>query len=121
MLNVVAVFAIRDDSHIRGVFEPVAGRMRHHVVTFAPAVVHLGHRPGRRDHVSSPFDDESGTYLVLVNDEGQHSLWPAFVGVPAGWRVARAAGDRAGAVAHIEANWSSPSHGKSQNDSVKSA
>ncbi|SED19230.1 MbtH-like protein [Streptomyces melanosporofaciens] len=28
---------------------------------------------------TNPFEDPEGTYLVLVNDEGQHSLWPAFV------------------------------------------
>lgn len=32
--------------------------------------------------MSNPFEDENGTYLVLVNDEGQHSLWPAFADVP---------------------------------------
>ena len=37
---------------------------------------------------SNPFEDPDGTYLVLVNDEGQHSLWPSFVDVPAGWTIA---------------------------------
>ena len=36
---------------------------------------------------SNPFDDENGTFYVLVNDEDQHSLWPSFAEVPAGWRV----------------------------------
>lgn len=26
---------------------------------------------------SNPFEDPEGTYLVLVNDEGQYSLWPS--------------------------------------------
>jgi MbtH protein len=34
--------------------------------------------------MTSPFENEDGTYLVLVNDEGQHSLWPEFAPVPAG-------------------------------------
>jgi len=38
--------------------------------------------------MTNPFEDPEGTYLVLVNEEGQHSLWPAFVEVPAGWSVA---------------------------------
>ena len=25
---------------------------------------------------TNPFDDDNGTFFVLVNDEGQHSLWP---------------------------------------------
>lgn len=36
---------------------------------------------------SNPFDDENGTFYVLVNDEEQHSLWPTFKQVPPGWRV----------------------------------
>jgi MbtH protein len=35
----------------------------------------------------NPFDDDAGSFFVLVNDEEQHSLWPAFADVPAGWRV----------------------------------
>ncbi len=38
--------------------------------------------------MTNPFEDPEGTYLVLVNDEGQHSLWPSFAEVPAGWTVA---------------------------------
>ena len=36
--------------------------------------------------MTNPFEDPDGTYLVLVNDEGQHSLWPSFIAVPDGWR-----------------------------------
>ena len=36
---------------------------------------------------TNPFDDEDGAFFVLVNDEEQHSLWPSFADVPAGWRV----------------------------------
>lgn len=38
--------------------------------------------------MSNPFDDADATFLVLVNDEGQHSLWPVFADVLAGWTVA---------------------------------
>ncbi|MFB9905659.1 MbtH family protein [Allokutzneria oryzae] len=54
---------------------------------------------------TNPFEDTDGTYLVLVNDENQHSLWPAFAEVPAGWRTALAATDRASALDYIEKNW----------------
>jgi MbtH protein len=37
--------------------------------------------------MTNPFEDEDGSYLVLVNDEAQHSLWPAFVESPTGWRT----------------------------------
>jgi len=54
---------------------------------------------------TNPFDDPDGTFLVLVNDEGQHSLWPSTTGVPAGWEVALPATDRTSALAHIEEHW----------------
>ncbi|MFF4379866.1 MbtH family protein [Kitasatospora sp. NPDC092039] len=55
--------------------------------------------------MSNPFDDADGTFLVLVNDEGQHSLWPAFAERPDGWTVALAEGPREDALAYVEANW----------------
>ncbi|WP_278045214.1 MbtH family protein [Actinomadura roseirufa] len=51
------------------------------------------------------FDDPAGEFLVLVNDEGQHSLWPGFTDVPAGWRMVRGPGSRADCMAYIEENW----------------
>lgn len=53
----------------------------------------------------NPFDDENGTFYALVNDEGQYSLWPEFVPVPAGWSIEHGPGDRAGCLAHVERNW----------------
>ena len=35
---------------------------------------------------TNPFDDEDGTFVVVVNDEEQHSLWPTFADVPAAGR-----------------------------------
>lgn len=37
--------------------------------------------------MSNPFDDPNGVFLVLVNAENQHSLWPNFAEVPAGWQT----------------------------------
>jgi MbtH protein len=54
---------------------------------------------------TNPFDDPDGTFLVLVNEEGQHSLWPAFCAVPAGWQVARGECSRAAALEYVEENW----------------
>ncbi|WP_405938143.1 MbtH family protein [Streptomyces sp. NBC_00726] len=55
--------------------------------------------------MANPFDAEEGTFMVLVNDEGQHSLWPSFADVPAGWTTALGDSDRAAALAYIEAGW----------------
>ena len=54
---------------------------------------------------TNPFDDEDGRFAVLVNDEDQHSLWPAFAEVPAGWRVALGESTRAECLAFVERNW----------------
>ncbi|WP_432483529.1 MbtH family protein [Kineococcus esterisolvens] len=54
---------------------------------------------------TNPFDDPDGEFLVLVNDEDQHSLWPAFAPVPGGWRTAFGPGPRDAALAHVEEHW----------------
>lgn len=55
--------------------------------------------------MTNPFEDPDGTYLVLVNDEGQHSLWPSFVAVPAGWTVAYGESSRGACLDYVNANW----------------
>lgn len=39
----------------------------------------------------NPFDDENGTFFVVVNAEEQHSLWPVFAEVrrAGGWSSVR--------------------------------
>jgi glycopeptidolipid biosynthesis protein len=53
----------------------------------------------------NPFDDDSASFLVLVNDEEQHSLWPTFADVPKGWRVVYGESDRAAYLDYIDQNW----------------
>jgi MbtH protein len=55
--------------------------------------------------MADPFEDEDGQYLVLVNDEGQHSLLPADRELPAGWTGVGPKGKRKGCLDWIEANW----------------
>lgn len=54
---------------------------------------------------TNPFDDENGRFFALVNDEGQHSLWPCFVPVPAGWTVVHGESDRQSCLDYIEEHW----------------
>ncbi|WP_217239031.1 MbtH family protein [Streptomyces sp. AC555_RSS877] len=54
---------------------------------------------------TNPFDDADGRFLVLVNDEGQHSLWPSFAEVPGGWTVVLDENTREACLDFIEANW----------------
>ena len=53
----------------------------------------------------NPFDADNGSCLVLVNDEEQHSLWPTFAYVLAGWRVVYGEADHAACLDYIEQNW----------------
>jgi MbtH protein len=55
--------------------------------------------------LSNPFDDPDGSFLVLVNHEDQHCIWPAFAELPSGWTVAQDAAGRAEALAYVERNW----------------
>ncbi len=55
--------------------------------------------------MTNPFDTEDGKFHVLVNGEGQHSLWPTFIDVPAGWRIMLNSDTRAACLEYIEANW----------------
>ncbi|SPM36895.1 Uncharacterized conserved protein YbdZ, MbtH family [Mycobacterium rhizamassiliense] len=54
---------------------------------------------------TNPFDDDRGDFYVLVNSEAQHSLWPEFADVPAGWDVIYGKADRAACLEYVERNW----------------
>lgn len=55
--------------------------------------------------MTNPFDNADAVFLVLVNEEGQYSLWPEFAAVPAGWRIAHGPCDRAAAVEFVDRVW----------------
>jgi MbtH protein len=55
--------------------------------------------------MNNPFEDEDGEYLVLINDEEQHSLWPAVRAIPAGWKAVGPTGKRQVCLDWIKANW----------------
>ncbi|MFE3249560.1 MbtH family protein [Streptomyces sp. NPDC059209] len=55
--------------------------------------------------MTNPFEDPEGTFHVLVNDEGQYSLWPAFVEIPDGWKAVVRDSGRQECLDHIETNW----------------
>jgi uncharacterized protein YbdZ (MbtH family) len=55
--------------------------------------------------MTNPFEDENGTFLVLVNAENQHSLWPSTVDVPAGWRTVHGEDTRSACLEYVETHW----------------
>lgn len=54
---------------------------------------------------TNPFEDPDAKYFVLINDEGQHSLWPVFADVPDGWEVIFGEDGRQECLDFIEKNW----------------
>jgi MbtH protein len=55
--------------------------------------------------MKNPFDDPDAAFLVLVNHEGQHSLWPAFAEVPNGWQKMHGPDGRTACLDYVEAHW----------------
>jgi MbtH protein len=44
-------------------------------------------------------------YQVVVNDEGQYSIWIVGKVIPAGWRAEGPSGTKAACLAHIKEVW----------------
>jgi len=44
--------------------------------------------------MTNPFEDPNSTYLALINEEGQYSLWPTFADIPAGRTITHPANTR---------------------------
>ncbi|MEV6277729.1 MbtH family protein [Nocardia sp. NPDC051832] len=55
--------------------------------------------------MTNPFDDPDAQFYVLINDEGQHSLWPVFAAIPTGWTIAHGATTRTSCLDYVEAHW----------------
>lgn len=55
--------------------------------------------------MTNPFDDPDSEYFVLINAEGQHSLWPVFAEIPAGWEAVFGQAGRAACLEYIERHW----------------
>lgn len=55
--------------------------------------------------MESSLDNIKGQFLVLINAEGQYSLWPAFKDVPGGWRSDFGPAGLEDCRAHIEDSW----------------
>lgn len=55
--------------------------------------------------MNSPFDERDGSFLVLINHEQQHSLWPASIDVPAGWQTIHGPAPRQACLNYIETHW----------------
>ena len=55
--------------------------------------------------MTNPFEDPDAEYSVLINDEGQYSLWPVFATVPDGWTARLQRASRQECLDHINEHW----------------
>jgi MbtH protein len=55
--------------------------------------------------MTNPFEDETGEFVVLVNEEQQYSLWPTFREVPPGWTPVGPRGSRKECLDYVEEHW----------------
>jgi MbtH protein len=55
--------------------------------------------------MTNPFEDEKGEFVVLVNEEGQYSLWPAHLDIPLGWEATGPKGERKICLDWIDESW----------------
>jgi MbtH protein len=55
--------------------------------------------------MTNPFGKEDALYHVLVNMEGQYSLWPSFRQAPMGWSIVFENGSRKSCLQWIEEHW----------------
>jgi MbtH protein len=55
--------------------------------------------------MTNPFDVPDTDYTVLRNEENQHSLWPAFADVPAGWTITHGPAPREECMTYVQENW----------------
>lgn len=55
--------------------------------------------------MANPFEGDGGDCRVLVNGEGQYSVWPALREVPRGWTAMEPVGTRQRCLDWIELHW----------------
>ncbi|GAB3463685.1 condensation domain-containing protein [Actinophytocola sediminis] len=55
--------------------------------------------------MTSPFDLVDGSFSVLVNTRGQHSLWPAGIDRPTGWEQVHGPADRQTCLSYVTERW----------------
>jgi len=55
--------------------------------------------------MNNPFENVNGTYVVLINEEGQYSLWPSFLDIPSGWVAVYGEESRQLCLGYINSRW----------------
>ncbi|SCX74106.1 MbtH family protein [Variovorax sp. EL159] len=55
--------------------------------------------------MTNPFENNDASFLVLVNDENQHSIWPEFIEIPNGWKKINGPASKPECLKFVEENW----------------
>ena len=55
--------------------------------------------------MNNPFENENGIFKVLINDEEQYSIWPAFLEIPSGWNSVYGTESRQKCLDYINTQW----------------
>jgi MbtH protein len=55
--------------------------------------------------MTNPFERDDATYHVIVNADGQYSIWPVFKDVPRGWSAAVKSSTRRECLEWIGEHW----------------
>jgi MbtH protein len=55
--------------------------------------------------MSTPADDDTTIYRVVINHEEQYSIWPEWKEIPAGWRAVGPTGRKDECLAYIKEAW----------------
>jgi MbtH protein len=55
--------------------------------------------------IGTNWSMDGDEFVVLINNEGQHSLWPSAQPVPQGWNRIGPIGSKAQCLAFVEENW----------------
>jgi MbtH protein len=55
--------------------------------------------------VPTSEEEDSTTYTVVINGEGQYSIWPSHKDLPRGWRAAGKQGPKSECLKYIDEVW----------------
>ncbi len=53
----------------------------------------------------NPFDEPKNQFIVLINHNGQYSLWPEFRQIPSGWKNIFGPTTKNDCIQYVESNW----------------
>ncbi|MGK9235738.1 MbtH family protein [Inquilinus limosus] len=55
--------------------------------------------------MTNPFEIEDENYIVLKNEENQHSIWPSFLEIPLGWERIYGPARKPDCLSYVDKNW----------------